>query len=82
MTVSRRIDEGNKNIRARKWINAWGPKMFLGSDIHGKTLGIVGLGRIGVAMTKRAKGFNMKVIYFDPIRRIDLEMSTVSNMYR
>jgi glyoxylate reductase len=73
MTMSRRIVEGDKNIRARKWINAWIPKMFMGSDIHGKTLGIVGLGRIGVAMTKRAKSFNMKVIYYDPIRRTDLE---------
>jgi glyoxylate reductase len=47
--------------------------MFIGSDIHGKTLGIVGLGRIGVAITKRAKGFDMKVMYYDPVRRIDLE---------
>jgi len=73
MAVSRRIVEGDKNIRAKKWVHAWGPKMFIGYDIYGKTLGIVGLGRIGTAMTKRAKGFDMKVIYYDPIRRKDLE---------
>jgi glyoxylate reductase len=73
MAASRRIVEGDKNIRARKWVHAWGPRMFMGLDVHGKTLGIVGLGRIGVAMTKRAKGFEMKVVYYDPIRREDLE---------
>jgi glyoxylate reductase len=73
MTVSRRIVEGDKNIRAKKWVHAWGPRMFIGYDIYGKTLGIVGLGRIGLAMAKRARGFDMKVIYYDPIRREDLE---------
>ena len=73
LAVSRRIVEGDKNIRDRKWVQAWGPRMFIGSDIYGKTLGIIGLGRIGVAMTKRAKGFDMKIIYYDPIRRVDLE---------
>jgi len=73
MTVARRIVEGDKNIRAKKWINAWGLRMFVGADVHSKTLGIVGLGRIGVAMTHRAKGFNMKVVYYDVSRRKDLE---------
>jgi glyoxylate reductase len=73
MAVSRRIVEGDKNIRAKKWIHAWGLRMFVGADVHGKTLGIVGLGRIGVAMTHRAKGFNMKVVYYDVFRRKDLE---------
>jgi glyoxylate reductase len=73
MAITRRIVEGDKNIRAKKWVNAWGLKMFIGADVHGKTLGIVGLGRIGVAMTHRAKGFNMKVLYYDVVRRKDLE---------
>jgi glyoxylate reductase len=73
MAVARRIVEGDKNIREKKWINAWGLRMFIGADIHGKTLGIVGLGRIGAAMTQRAKGFNMKVLYYDRFRREDLE---------
>ena len=73
MTIARRIAEADRNVRAKKWIHAWGPKMFIGADIHDKTLGIVGLGRIGTAMTQRAKGFKMEVVYYDPYRRMDLE---------
>ena len=73
MTIARRIVEGDKNIRAKKWVKAWSLRMFVGADIYGKTLGIVGLGRIGIAMTKRAKGFNMNVLYYDIARRRDLE---------
>ena len=73
MAVARRIVEGDKNIRENKWVNAWGLRMFVGADVHGKTLGIVGLGRIGAAMTQRAQGFNMKVLYYDRFRREDLE---------
>jgi glyoxylate reductase len=73
MAVSRRIVEGDKNIRAKKWIHAWSLKMFIGGDIYGKTLGIVGLGRIGEAMVKRAKGFDMNIIYYNPTRHEDLE---------
>lgn len=65
MAVSRRLVEVDNYVRDGRWIKAWGPKMLLGSDIHGKTLGIVGLGRIGSALVKRAKGFDMKVIYYD-----------------
>lgn len=67
-TIARRIVEADKYIRNRKWVDAWGPKMFIGSDIHSKTLGIIGLGRIGLAMVPRAKGFNMKIIYHDDYR--------------
>jgi len=49
----------------------WSPMAMLGCDVHHKTLGIIGLGRIGVAVAKRAKGFSMKVIYYDTIRRSD-----------
>jgi glyoxylate reductase len=73
MTTARRIAEGDRNIRARKWIHAWGPKMFIGGDIHGKTLGIIGMGRIGLAMVKRAQGFNMKILYNNPKRISELE---------
>lgn len=68
LAVSRRIVESDRHVRMGKWKYAWGPKMFLGSDVHGKTLGIVGLGRIGKALVKRAKGFDMKVIYYDIVR--------------
>lgn len=73
MCIARRIAEADRHTRNGGWIHAWGPKMFLGSDIHGKTLGILGMGRIGTAMTKRARGFDMNVIYYDSIRREDLE---------
>jgi len=73
MAVARRIPEADRHIRARGWIHAWGPRMFIGADVHGKTLGILGMGRIGSAFAKRAKGFDMKVIYHDIYRREDLE---------
>ena len=73
MAAARRIPEADRHIRARGWIHAWGPRMFIGADVHGKTLGILGMGRIGSAIAKRAKGFDMKVIYHDLYRREDLE---------
>jgi glyoxylate reductase len=73
ISIARRIPEGDRFIRSKKWIYAWGPKMFVGSDVNGKTLGIVGLGRIGVAVAKRAKCFNLKVIYYDAIRDLKKE---------
>lgn len=73
LAAARRIAEADRFVRARRWIHGWGPRMFLGSDIHGKTLGIIGLGRIGSAVARRAKGFNMRIIYHDVIRRKDLE---------
>jgi len=73
MAAARRIPEADRHIRARGWIHAWGPRMFIGNDVHGKTLGILGMGRIGSAIAKRAKGFDMKVIYHDIYRREDLE---------
>jgi glyoxylate reductase len=73
MAVGRRVVEGDKNIREKKWVHAWSLKMFIGGDIYGKTLGIIGLGRIGEAMVKRAKGFDMKIVYYNPTRREDLE---------
>lgn len=73
MATARRIPEADRHIRAKGWVHAWGPKMFIGSDVHGKTLGILGMGRIGSAMVKRAKGFSMNVVYHDVHRREDLE---------
>ena len=73
MTIARRIVEADKYIRDGKWIHAWGPKMFIGRDVHGKTLGIVGMGRIGSAMVRRARGFNMDVIYYDCVRNPEIE---------
>ena len=71
--IARRIVEADKYIRKGKWVHAWGPKMFIGGDIHGKTLGIVGMGRIGSAMVPRARGFNMDVVYYDSVRNSEKE---------
>lgn len=65
--AARRIAEGDRLLRARTpWI--WGPEMMLGQDIHHKTLGIVGFGRIGRAVARRAHGFGMRVMYHDVTR--------------
>jgi glyoxylate reductase len=67
MAAARRVVEGDKFMRAGKY-KAWDPMMILGVDVFGKTLGIVGFGRIGQAVARRAMGFGMKVIYFDAQR--------------
>jgi glyoxylate reductase len=63
----RRVAEGDRFLRSRTpWV--WGPQMMLGHDLYGKTLGIVGCGRIGRAVARRALGFGMRVIYTDAVR--------------
>ncbi len=64
MSIARRIVEGDKFVRAGKF-RGWEPMLLLGTDVYSSTLGIIGFGRIGQAMARRASGFNMKVIYFD-----------------
>jgi len=73
MAVARRIVEADKYARTGNWKVSWHPMMMQGRDIYGATLGIVGLGRIGCAIAKRAKGFDMKVLYHDVVRRLDFE---------
>jgi len=65
MSAGRRVLEGDRYVRNGNW-KTWGPMLLLGSEIHGATLGLVGFGRIGKAMARRAAGFNMRVIYYDP----------------
>ena len=65
MAVARRIPEGERYIHAGKW-KTWGPMTLLGGELTGATLGLVGFGRIGKAMARRALGFDMRVIYYDP----------------
>ena len=62
LSLSRRIVEGDEFARKGAY-KGWEPDIFLGRDIYGKTLGIIGLGRIGSMVAQRAKGFNMKVLY-------------------
>jgi len=63
-SVARRIVEADKFTRDNQF-KGWAPLLFLGGDVYGKTLGIIGAGRIGTAVAKRAAGFNMKVLYTD-----------------
>jgi len=62
--LSRRVVESDSHMRSGQW-PGWGPLQFLGGDITGKTLGIVGAGRIGTAMALKSNGFNMEVLYYD-----------------
>jgi len=73
MAVARRVVEADQYVRTGNWKVGWHPLMMQGRDIYGATLGIVGLGRIGCAIAKRAKGFDMKVLYHDIVRRPDFE---------
>jgi len=72
MSAARRVVEGMDYVRAGRW-KTWGPMLLLGQDVYGATLGLLGLGRIGSAVARRARGFAMRVIYYDPYRRQDLE---------
>lgn len=72
MAAARRIVEGDKVVRAGEW-KTWGPMILLGQDVHAATLGIVGLGRIGIAVARRAKGFGMKIQYYDVTRNRQAE---------
>jgi glyoxylate reductase len=64
MAAGRRVAEGDRYVRAGNW-KTWGPLLLLGTDVWGATIGIVGFGRIGQAMARRARGFNMRVRFFD-----------------
>ena len=62
LSIARRLIEADRLVRSGRW-EGWAPTQLLGNDVHGKTLGIIGLGRIGRAVASRAKGFSMKVLY-------------------
>lgn len=72
LAAARRVVEAERHTRAGKW-KTWGLTVLLGQDVFGATLGLVGLGRIGTAVAKRARGFEMRVLYYDPQRRPDVE---------
>ncbi len=87
MTAARRTAEGDRFVRDGKF-DYWGPKMLLGYDVFGKTLGIVGLGRIGQAVARRARGFNMRILFHNPrpvpsevIRDIGAVPVSLDNIY-
>lgn len=67
MASARRIPSSERYARAGKF-KGWEPLRFLGQDVYKKTLGLIGFGRIGMAMAQRASGFNMKILYYDEYR--------------
>jgi len=72
LAAARRVVEGDAYTRKGRW-KTWGPMVMLGYDVYHATLGIVGLGRIGTEVAKRAKGFNMQILYYDQVRRLQEE---------
>lgn len=62
LAVARRVAEGDAYVRSGDW-SGWAPTQMLGTDVSGKTLGIIGMGRIGQAVAQRAAGFNMRILY-------------------
>ncbi len=81
LAAARRIVEADNFVRWGEWWRketGWHPKMMLGVQVSGKTLGIIGMGRIGRAVAKRAKGFDMKILYYD-VRRLPEELEKELN---
>ena len=72
LAAARRLGEAERFLRAGKF-RGWTPTMFLGHDVHHATLGVVGMGRIGRALSRRAKGFAMRILYTDARRNEDAE---------
>jgi len=72
MMTARRLGEASDFLRQGKW-QTWAPMLLTGQDVHGATLGIIGLGRIGQALARRAQGFNMKVLYHSRSQKPEIE---------
>nr|MBA2535702.1 D-glycerate dehydrogenase [Rubrobacter sp.] len=72
LAAARRLGEAERLLRSGGW-EAWGPKQLTGPDVWGKTLGVVGFGRIGQALARRAKGFEMDLAYHDQYRNEEAE---------
>ena len=73
LACARRIISADRYVRANRWKVGWSPDLMLGYNVHGTTLGIIGLGRIGAAVARRAKGFNMKILYYNRSRNLHRE---------
>lgn len=72
MATARRLEEGAHYLRSGQW-STWSPMLLTGQDIYGATLGIIGLGRIGEALARRAKGFSMRILYNNRTRKMGVE---------
>ena len=78
--VARRVAEGDRYVRTGEW-KGWGPLQFLGTDITGATLGLIGMGRIGKAVAKRAAAFDMNVLYWNRTRMDEREEKQMGVRY-
>jgi len=74
LATARRAIEANEFLRSGKW-KVWAPDLLVGMEVSGSTIGIVGMGKIGCAVAKRAGGFGMKIIYFSEERVLSIEES-------
>lgn len=72
LAAARRLGEAERVLRAGRW-EWWGPKLFMGPDVWGKRIGIIGLGRIGQAVARRARGFGMEIVYHNRSRKEEAE---------
>lgn len=72
MATARRIVEASDFLREGSW-KTWSPMLLTGQDVHGATLGIIGMGRIGESLAKRAKGFDMRILYHNRSRKEEAE---------
>ena len=82
LSTARRIPEADRYVRKGYWNKPWSPTLLLGESLWGSTLGIIGLGRIGKAVAKRARGFDMKVLYTDASRAAPEEEAELTVEYR
>jgi glyoxylate reductase len=80
LACSRGIVNADRYVRENMWKVGWSPDLMLGYNVHGATLGIIGLGSIGTAVARRAKGFNMRILYYNRSRNQQLE-SELSAQY-
>ncbi|RNB87158.1 D-glycerate dehydrogenase [Brevibacillus fluminis] len=74
MAAARRIPEADRFVRDGNW-KSWSPMLLTGQDVHGATIGIIGMGRIGEAVARRAKGFEMNILYHNRSRRPEAEQA-------
>jgi glyoxylate reductase len=79
LATARRIVEGDRLVRSGRW-DGWQPTQLLGLDVSGRTLGLIGMGRIGRAVARRAAGFNMQILYHtrQPVKNLDQQQGWLS----
>lgn len=81
LAIARRVSEGDRLVRSGEW-RGWGPSQLLGTDVHGATLGIVGLGAIGRAAARRGRAFDMEVLYWNRTCLSEAEEAELGLSYR